>query len=84
MAFPLIPVLNIVAGLLPLLKKKKEKPSMISYIFNRLTEPSTWRGMFALLTAAGLTVAPEQQTAIITFGLAAIGFVGTFFPDLKK
>ena len=57
---------------------------MKSYILNRLAEPSTWRGVFALLTAAGISVAPEQQTAIVTLGLAAIGFVGTFFPDMKK
>lgn len=84
MALPLIPIINIVATVLPLLKKKKETPVMKSYILNRLAEPSSWRGVFALLTAAGLSIAPEQQTAIVTLGLAAIGFIGTFFPDMKK
>jgi hypothetical protein len=84
MAFPIIPIINIVATVLPLLKKKKETPVMKSYILNRLAEPSSWRGVFALLTAAGISIAPDQQAAIVALGLAAIGFVGTFFPDLKK
>lgn len=57
---------------------------MKSYLIERLAEASTWRGLFAMLTAVGLTVAPEQQTAIITLGMAVIGAVGTFFPDAKK
>jgi hypothetical protein len=62
----------------------KEPVIMKSYILNRLAEPSSWRGLFALLTAAGISIAPDQQAAIVTLGLAAIGFIGTFFPDLKK
>jgi hypothetical protein len=84
MALPLIPIINLVATVLPLIKKKKETPVMKSYILNRLAEPSSWRGLFALLTAAGISIAPDQQTAIVSLGLAAIGFVGTFFPDMKK
>ena len=64
--------------------QKKEPVIMKSYILNRLAEPSSWRGLFALLTAAGISIAPDQQAAIVSLGLAAIGFVGTFFPDLKK
>lgn len=84
MALPLIPIINLITTVAPLLKKKKEKPIVKSYLIDRLGEASTWRGLFALMTAAGISLAPEQQTAIITLGMAAIGFVGTFFPDLKK
>lgn len=54
------------------------------YILDRLSETSTWRGILALLTAAGIAISPEQANAITAFGLAAIGAVGAFFPDWKK
>lgn len=44
-------------------------------------EPSTWRGLVWLLTAAGLALNPEQQTAIVTAGMAIAGAVGAFFRD---
>jgi hypothetical protein len=54
------------------------------YIIERLSEMSTWRGILALLTAAGIAISPEQATAITAAGLALIGVVGAFFPDWKK
>jgi len=51
------------------------------YIVDRLAEPSTWRGIVALLTAAGLVIDPEQATAIVTIGVAVIGLIGAFLPD---
>lgn len=54
------------------------------YIIERLSEMSTWRGILALLTAAGIALSPEQASAITALGLAAIGAVGAFFPDWKK
>ncbi|MFA6100446.1 MAG: hypothetical protein WC750_06295 [Patescibacteria group bacterium] len=51
------------------------------YIINRLKEASTWRGIIALITAAGITLQPNQVEAIVAAGLAAIGIVGAFFPD---
>lgn len=53
----------------------------MSYIFNRLKEASTWRGIFALLTALGVTVQPELQEAILASGLAIIGLIGVLFKD---
>ena len=44
-------------------------------------EPSTWRGLIWLLTAAGLTFGPDQQTAIVTAGMAVAGLVGAFAND---
>ena len=48
-----------------------------------LTEPSTWRGLVWLLTAAGLAVSPDQQAAIAAAGMAIAGAIGAFFPDTR-
>ena len=48
-----------------------------------LTEPSTWRGLVWLLTAAGLAVSPDQQAAIAAAGMAIAGAIGAFFPDQR-
>jgi LPXTG-motif cell wall-anchored protein len=44
-----------------------------------LGEASTWRGIIFILTAVGVQLDPEQQTAIITAGLALSGLLGVFF-----
>lgn len=44
-----------------------------------LGEPSTWRGFVMLLSALGITLEPDQQNAIVVFGLAASGLIGVFF-----
>lgn len=54
---------------------------MTSYIIARAKEPSTWRGLFLLLTAIGIPVAPQMADAIITIGLALAGAVGVASPD---
>lgn len=57
---------------------------MVKYVFTRLSEPSTWRGIAALVTAAGIGISPDQIAAISAVGLAVIGAIGTFFPDAVK
>ena len=57
---------------------------MVSFLLARLNEPSTWRGVLALLTSLGIALNPEQQAAIITAGLGLIGAVGVFTSDPKK
>ena len=49
--------------------------NFMKYLLERLKEPSTWRGLFALLTAVGLKLHPEMQEAILTTGLALIGMI---------
>ena len=49
--------------------------TLMKYLLERLKEPSTWRGLFALLTAVGLKLHPEMQEAILTTGLALIGMI---------
>lgn len=56
---------------------------MLKYVVNRLKEPSTWRGVVLILTAAGITLSPEQATAVVTVGLAIAGAIGAFVPDSK-
>lgn len=54
---------------------------MKQYILARLAEASTWRGILAVITAAGISISPAQMAAITSLGLAAMGLVGAFFPD---
>lgn len=56
---------------------------MKTYLIERLHEASTWRGLIAIATAAGVTISPEQAEAIVAAGLAVIGLLGAFLPDAK-
>ena len=49
---------------------------MEQYILDRAKEPSTWRGFVLFLTAVGVPVAPELQTAIVSAGLGIAGLIG--------
>lgn len=49
----------------------------------RLKEPSTWRGIIMLLTAAGVPILPLQAETIITIGITVSGLVGVFTSDKK-
>lgn len=57
---------------------------ILAYILARLGEASTYRGIFALLTALGLALKPEQAAAITSLGLALIGTVNVFKKDAKS
>jgi hypothetical protein len=54
---------------------------MKKYILERMREPSSWRGLFMILTAIGVPVAPEMAEAIITVGLGVVGIIGVAAPD---
>lgn len=54
---------------------------MKSYIFERLKEPSTWRGITLLLTALGIPLAPGVADLVISAGLAVTGLIGAVTPD---
>lgn len=51
---------------------------MLNFIINRLKEPSTWRGIFLALGAAGVVLVPEQQAAIAAAATALIGLLEVF------
>lgn len=54
---------------------------MKNYILARAKEPSSWRGLFLILTAIGVPIAPELADAIITIGLAITGAIGVATAD---
>jgi hypothetical protein len=58
--------------------------SFLSYIVNRMKEPSTYAGLAALLGVVGLKVAPDQLNALITVLTALAGAIAVFVPDLNK
>lgn len=65
-------------GISDVIKKEvntNKKRGHMNWLLDRLKEKSTWRGIFAALTALGVAVAPEVQTAVITVGIALIGLV---------
>lgn len=53
---------------------------MKSYLLERLKEPSTWRGIIYMITAAGVPVAPALADSIIAVGLAVAGLIGVLAP----
>ena len=47
-------------------------------------QSSTWKGIFALLTAFGVVVQPDLANAIIALGLSVIGLVDVIRNPHKK
>jgi hypothetical protein len=50
-------------------------------IIIQLKQPSTWRGILMLATAAGFTLSPEMQNVIMSLGIGAVGLVGVLTKD---
>lgn len=48
---------------------------MIQYITSRLSETSTWRGLFGILAAVGVHLRPDLADAIVAAGMALIGLI---------
>jgi hypothetical protein len=53
---------------------------MLKYVLDRIKEPSTWRGLTWLLTAAGVVLSPDQAAAVTALGMAIAGALGAFLP----
>lgn len=53
----------------------------MAYLLERLTEPSTWRGMILVATSLGIGVAPDLITPIIAAGTGIAGIVGVVTKD---
>lgn len=47
-------------------------------------QPSTWRGLIAVVTAFGVSINPDQITAIVGLGVAAVGVVEVFRNEDNK
>lgn len=57
---------------------------MNGYLLARLREPSTWRGLVMLLAAAGVPLAPEMASVVISVGMALAGLIGVATPDAPR
>lgn len=57
---------------------------MLKFLTSRLKERSTWLGIIAVVTAAGIALTPEQTEAIATAGAAIGGLVAVFTADAAK
>lgn len=53
-------------------------------ILEYLKHASTWKGLIAIATAAGVGVSPELAEKIIAAGLAAVGLIQVFIDDSDK
>lgn len=62
---------------------KENVRNTLSFILDRLQEPSTWRGIVLLATAAGAAYSPEDVESIVALGLAIAGAVGVMTRDKK-
>jgi len=49
--------------------------NIATYIAHRLAEPSTYRGLIGLLTAAGVAISPDMAEKIIAVGMFLIGLI---------
>lgn len=54
---------------------------MLKYVLDRLKERSTWLGLVALVTTAGVALDPAQAEAIVSLGVALAGAVAVFTKD---
>ena len=54
---------------------------MLIFLLQRLAEKTTWYGLTALLTAAGITVAPDVANAVTATGVSIAGLIGILTKD---
>ena len=47
----------------------------MSWVLNRLKEPSTWKGIVVLLSLVGVRFSPEATDLIVELGVTAIGLI---------
>jgi len=55
----------------------------LNYLLDRLSEASTWRGMAFIISAAGITLVPDQANAIAAAGMALVGAINVFRKEKK-
>jgi len=52
-------------------------------MIEKLKEESTWRGIIALSTAAGISIHPDMMQAIIALGMGLIGLINVIKKQRK-
>ena len=66
------------------LNRRKTKPiKPMNAVLNKLQEPSTVRGILALLTAFGLTIQEQYHEQLIALFLALIGIINVWRKEPK-
>lgn len=58
--------------------------NIVKTILEYFLHTSTWKGLIAIATAAGVTIAPELADKIIAAGIAVIGVVQVVVDDHDK
>lgn len=56
----------------------------MTWLLERLREPSTWRGLIWLATACGVSLKPDLWEAITAAGMALAGLLGVVLADEPK
>lgn len=56
----------------------------MKYLLERISEPSTWRGLMMLATGFGIALSPETIEQVVIAGTAMTGLIGMFTTDGKK
>lgn len=57
---------------------------MFSKLIEKAKEPSTWRGLILVATAAGAHWSPESQNLVVTLGVSLAGLVEIIRKEIKK
>jgi len=69
-------------------RKRNETPTLklapMNFIWQKLQEPSTIRGLLALLAGFGITIAPQYHDAIIATFLGLIGLINVYRSEVPK
>jgi hypothetical protein len=55
-----------------------------NWVEARAAEPTTWRGLIGLATAAGVVINPHQAAMILAGGVGLAGFIGVVSKDPKN
>ena len=58
--------------------------NLMNFIWQKLQEPSTIRGILALLAGFGITIAPQYHDAIIATFLGLIGIINVYRSEIPK
>lgn len=58
--------------------------AIINFLVERGSEPSTWRGITNILTAAGVVLSPEHLELIVAGGLFLSGLIGAATKDKSE
>ena len=83
MSFPTFPGKRMNRATNP---RNTEPPNinLMNFIWQKLQEPSTIRGLLALLAGFGITIAPQYHDAIIATFLGLIGIINVYRSEVPK